>query len=364
MANWPFSRARDPETDPWRSGHRYPLNIVELWDSQVSQMADGRVWTDVAMLMNFYATSSINTGQGIGWIPPTSPNLTGYWVSMGVSAGNATAFYSLNGLTWTSLTIPAGAGLTPQPNAFAAKPDGSITVFGGTPGSSSASKYRRSTTILTWTAENSSQTDTAGVTSIAWLPFANLFVAGHTSGKLETSPNAQTSTWTNRTTPFGAVSIGKIAVSSTRAVAVAVNSTAAAYSTDGITWTGVTLPITCSGAVVYNTRLSKFYAFGTTGAGICSSSDGITWSSSGLTGPGGLTSPSFAVSSGRLIISSPGQGGLLAYSMDARRWKYIQPLHIVAPQGPAALAISTDGQMIVTDNGVSPCLHAVSWRSY
>jgi hypothetical protein len=340
MVDWPFRRMRELP-DLWRNGSLWPFDKIELLDSQVAQMADGRVWTDVAMLMNFYANASINTGQGIGWIPPTSPNLTGYWVSMGVSAGNPTAFYSLNGLAWTSLTIPAGAGLTPQPNAFAAKPDGSIAVFGGTPGSSSASKYRESTAIATWTARNSSQTDTAGVTSIAWLPFASLFVAGHTSGKLETSTNAQS--WTNRTTPFGAVSIGKIAVNSTTAVAVAVNSTAAAYSTDGITWTGVTLPITCSGAVVYNSVLSKFYAFGTSGAGICSSSDGITWSSSG---------------------SAPGTTGFLAYSTDAINWKYVQPRGIVGSAGPSALAISTDGQMIVTDNGASPCLHAVSWRSY
>jgi hypothetical protein len=355
---WPFTRARVS----WSTGQRILASMAELWDSQIAQAADGNVWTDVAMLMNFYETASFNAGRGIGWFPPAGSNLTGSWVAMGVSAGNPTAWSSYNGIDWDSLTIPAGAGLTPQPNAYAAKPDGSIAVFGGTPGSSSASKYRESTAIATWTARNSSQTDTAGVTSIAWLPFASLFVAGHTSGKLETSTNAQS--WTNRTTPFGAVSIGKIAVNSTTAVAVAVNSTAAAYSTDGITWTGVTLPITCSGAVVYNSVLSKFYAFGTSGAGICSSSDGITWSSSGLTGPGGLASPSFAVSSGRLLISAPGTTGFLAYSTDAINWKYVRPRGIIGSAGPSALAISTDGQMIVTDNGAAPCLHAVSFRSY
>src|SRR5688572_22090550 len=271
MADWPFLPRARPS---WSAGQRVLASMAELWDSRISQAADGNVWTDVAMLMNFCQTASINMGQGIGWFPPAGSNLTGYWVAMGVSAGNPAAQYSYNGVNWTALTIPAGAGLTPQPNAFAAKPDGSIAVFGGTPGSSSASKYRESTTILTWNARSSSQTDTAGVTSIAWLPFASLFVAGHTTGRLETSPNAQT--WTNRTTPFGAVSIGKIAVSATTAVAVAVNSTAAAYSTDGTTWTSATLPITCSGAAVYNSVLGKFYAFGTTGAGICSSSDGIT----------------------------------------------------------------------------------------
>jgi hypothetical protein len=357
MPNYPFQRARPS----WSAGQRITSTHMEIIDSQQAQAADGNVWTDAAMLFNFCQTASINMGQGIGWFPPSGSNLTGFWVALGVSAGNPTANYSHNGTDWSALTIPAGAGLTPSANAFAAKPDGSIAVFGGTPGSSSASKYRESTTILTWTARSSSQTDTAGVTSIAWLPFASLFVAGHTTGRLETSPDAQT--WTNRTTPFGAVSIGKIAVSSTTAVAVAVNSTAAAYSTNGTTWTSATLPITCSGAVVYNSILGKFYAFGTTLTGICSSSDGITWSAVGLTGPGGLTSPSYAVSSGRLLISSPGQAGFLAYSTDAINWKYIQPLGIVAPQGPAALAISTDGQMIVTDNGTAPCVHSVSLRS-
>jgi hypothetical protein len=343
----------------WSSGQRVTTAMAETLDSQQAQAADGNVWTDVAMLFNFYQSANLNSmGRCFGWHPASGSNLTGYWITTGVSAGNAIASYSRTGLVWTSLTIPNGAGLTPGPYAYATKPDGSVAVFGGTPGSSSASKYRESTNLTTWTARSSSQTDTAGVTTIAWLPFASLFIAGHTSGKLETSPNAQT--WTNRTTPFGAVSIGQVAVNSTTAVAVAVNSTAAAYSTDGTTWTSATLPITGSGAVVWNSVLGKFYAFGTTGAGVCSSSDGITWSSSGLTGPGGLATTSYALSSGRLLVSSPGQTGFLAYSTDAINWKYIDPLTITAP---AAIAISDDGQMMCKDTG-DPCAHVISLRSY
>jgi hypothetical protein len=331
--------------------------MAELWDERISQSADGNVWTDVAMLLNFTHSISLTTrAQCAGWWPASGSNLTGQWITTGVSAGNATASYSRAGLTWTSLTIPAGAGLTPGPYAFAAKPDGSIAVFGGTPGSSSASKYRESTDLTTWTARSSSQTDTAGVTSIAWLPFASLFIAGHTSGKLETSPDAQT--WTNRTTPFGAVSVGQVAVNSTRAVVVAINSTAAAYSTDGTTWTSATLPITGSGAVVWNSVLNKFFAFGTTGATICSSSDGVTWSASGLTGPGGLATTSYAASSGRLLLSSPGQTGFLAYSTDAINWKYQESLDITAP---TVIAISDDGQLLCKD---ASSTHSVSLRSY
>jgi hypothetical protein len=347
--------------DAWSAGQRITAALAEKLDAQQAQAANGNVWTDVAMLLNFVSSSALTTrAHCAGWYPASGSNLTGQWITTGVSAGNATASYSRAGLTWTSLTIPAGNGLTPGPYAFAAKADGTIGVFGGTPGSSSASKYRESTDLTTWTARSSSQTDTAGVTSIAWMPFASggtgLFVAGHTSGKLETSPDAQT--WTNRTTPFGAVSIGQVAVNSTTAVVVAINSTAAAYSTNGTTWTSATLPITGSGAVVWNSVLNKFFAFGTTGATICSSSDGITWSATGLTGPGGLATTSYAVSSGRLLLSSPGQTGVLAYSTDAINWKYSEALGITAP---TVIAVSNDGQLLCKD---ASSVHIVSLRSY
>lgn len=349
MATWPFTRARLS----WSAGQRILSTMAELWDSQIAQSADGNVWTDVAMLLNFYQKSSVSNSAGcIG----RDDYLDG-WYTFGVSAGNPTIQYSRNGIDWTAGAIDAGAGLTPTPYAYAT--DGaSNAVMGGTPGSSSNSKFRkRSTSAHTpWSAVTSSQTSTAGVNVIEWVSDWSLFVAGHSNGKIETSPTG--STWTARTEP-NATARGQFAYNGTNGVMVPLNGTTGAYSADGATWTTTTLPITCLGAVTWNERHGKFYAFGS--AAICSSSDGITWSTSGLTAPGGMaTAGGWAASSGRLLIVSPGQTGVIAYSKDAAvTWSYIAPYGITAPY---AFAISpTSGQLMVKDASGN---HAVSIRSY
>jgi hypothetical protein len=113
-----------------------------------------------------------------------------------------------------------------------------------------------------------------------------------------------------------------------RYVAVRSGSTnAGAYSNDGISWTGMTLPSTGSWTSVTHGliddgssvgKVSRFVAVRSGSTAAAYSADGITWTASTL--PSSASWTSVAYGNGRFVAISSGAGGNVAVSLDGETW--------------------------------------------
>lgn len=284
MPNFPFTRAK---ALGWSLFEVLTSAQMSQVDANAAQAADGLVWTDAAALRTW--SPIVTTSQVALSILYSA--YTDVWYAFAVSAGNPSVFtrFGAAGL-WTAGALSAGnpaagAGLTPRKRAVAADPVQKIVVIGGLPGSSSNQKYRRlDENVMTWSTPASSQTSTASVDCIAWVPAIGLFVAGLSDGKVETSPDG--TTWTLRTTPNAnartSIAVGPINGSSGGILmgsSVATNTLI--HSVDGINWTQRTLSpgFPSSEIVVYVPLLGQYSVMNNGIGALNTSPDGITWTS-------------------------------------------------------------------------------------
>lgn len=217
-----------------------------------------------------------------------------------VAVGSGSFATSTDGITWTTRTSPSGLnhnGITFGSGLFVTTVSNGIT---------STSIYT-STDGITWTARTSPSTGYQGVF------FGNsLFVA---FGSTIVSTSTDGITWTSRTAPSGAWS--GCSYGASKFVLVS-NGTAAAYSTDGATWTLTSNGISGgSRAVAFGNGI--FVAVGGGGSNYASSStDGITWTARSVDS---VSWQNVQFGNGQFIaVAASGTGNRIMSSADGITW--------------------------------------------
>jgi hypothetical protein len=275
MPDWPFQRGRSA----WISGNRITRAIAELWDDQLSNAADGRVYSDVAQAQNWFVSTSgpVTLTKSCAWDPTR-----GYWFVAGDNGTDSTgSVVYRSGDYGSSFTI--STNLTIGNEAAVIAPNGAWVV-GGNPAGSSAAKIRYSTDAgVNWTSVNTVVAGTSAVSVLHTFAAAGLIIAGLDNGDIETSPTG--AVWTARTEP-NANPRNNAASSSTICVVTSTSSTNKVItSPDGVTWTERTLPSSGVWSVAWNALDHVFLAINASTA--AKSTDGITWTDVGVTAPGG-----------------------------------------------------------------------------
>jgi len=355
MVWYPFQRARAS----WSAGQRILSTMAELWDSQIAQAADGNVYTDLAIAKNWEQSSvatAITGGdiRSIIWNPGDR-----YWYIFGLNGANPAGLRSISGRasTYTSLTIGAGAGLTPHGGAVAANSSG-VIIMGGTPGSASVQKIRESADGTTWNIRSTVASSTERVNSAIWHSGASLFIIGLNNSaatNIETSPDGQT--WTQRTGLPNTHARGPMASSGSIVVILAgptgnpgtsVSTDKCLTTTDGVTYTERTLPTTQTWfGVIWDPRYERFLAFGASNWAY--STDGITWVDGGANPStvGGVGWPKLGVSHiGRVFLIHGFQTSqcVAGYYDGVTMKQYL----VIALGGDGGAAAASDGQWIAS----------------
>jgi hypothetical protein len=344
MALWPFSLI-------WPGGlvNNQVVTHSELnkLDEQQAQAADGAVWTDVALVRNFFPPSlpPADSGEIVFWDP-----FRKVWLSCGHLGGAATGAWSIDGSFWEPMTVGSAASWA-RSWAMASDGAGNIILGGASTGNSQKIRQRNaafeSGVTPTWANRNTVASGSEVVKCATWLSGPNLFVVGLTSSvatNIETSSDGIT--WTQRTAPN---SQARQAVAWNGSIAVMTsftNTDKCITSVDGINWTERTLPASNTWrSVVWNATRGKWMAIAGSGGvnHIATSVDGITWTSAGLTLPSGADSVPSLVAFGRAWLLK--FGALLWFSLDdGVTWTRLATL----PVGDLSLAVG-ENQLLVGD---------------
>jgi hypothetical protein len=126
-------------------------------------------------------------------------------------------------------------------------------------------------------------------------------------------------TWVLTSNALPAVSYDHLIYGAGKFVAIQSNSTNAAYSSDGITWTNVTAPGTFATVTDITWGNGKFVAIGGTN-GIMYSLDGVTWVENALSLPLTATERKVAYGQGTFVITSDDTNEV-QYSHDGLYWQ-------------------------------------------
>jgi hypothetical protein len=297
------------------------------------------------------------------WVPAGSQwGGSPVWHTYGTDSGNPVGMVLIDGIgSHDSMDLGAGDGLTPT--CAASNEDGSVILVGGTPGSGSTKKIRRSTDRgETWTIEDTVASGTTEVSSLAYVPLLSLWVAGLSNGNIETSPDGET--WTNQTVP-NSDRRHSLAVSDDEILAFTNASTDKALrSTNGTAWSEVTMPASGTWAHgAWNAARGKFMACDTTADTFATSATGATWTPAA----GTLTAATIvrgiaAFNKAWLIITgsggSGGQAGLLYSADDGASWR-VAHNHVADGVREGALGVG-NRQIMFKDQSAG---HYVSFRS-
>lgn len=362
MPNFPFQRAKPLG---WAMFEAFASSQANQLDQNAAQAADGLAWTDVAAFRNWSpARTAANSGNALFY-----NSRADVWVNIGTNGGvpQASVMLGASG-PFTALALPGGSpsGLTCRKRAADYNPAANVGLAGGLPSASSNRKYVRFPTAFTSTMATtvSSQTSTAGVACLKWVPWLGLWVAGlDGTGVVETSPDALT--FTARTTP-NANPRGAMAISSSSIVITSSAQTnKILQSNNGVAWFERTMPSTQAWInVVYLPLLGKFLAIGETSPGtgmgaIATSPDGETWTNQAFTLPTDigtldLGSDPMAVAFDRTVLCLVDLGFIsgmaMIYSQDAgASWKYAAGIF----PSPTTGALATNGKQLIYADGTS-----------
>lgn len=266
---------------------------VGLGSNTMAYSQDGIQWTGLGKTI--FSTS----GNGIGW------NGT-YWVATGTGAN--TIAYSQNGTIWfglgSSVFTQSGRGIAWNGNSWVATGQGtntlayssnSITWTGIGSSTFSTSGYAVATNGIYWVATGQGSNCMAYTTNITgssgWTKITGVF---DTTGFVGTAYGIA---WNGQTW----VVVGQPAGSSTNEIA---------YSTNGTTWTGVSVaPFTTAGLGVCWNGV-RFIATGYGGGNsIAYSPDGINWYR-GFNGYSTGSTSQIFTSYGNAVASNPGVGAV------------------------------------------------------
>lgn len=280
MPNFPFTRAKPLG---WSLFEVFTSAQANAVDANAAQAADGLIWTDAAQFRNW--SGPAYTVAQAGMFNVYSAVNDTWWVGT-ISAGSLSTsrMHGASGGFIGGVSSPTAGITAVRQRAAVFDPLNNFLVVGCIPSASSNVKYRRAsmTAVASFTATNSTQTNTSGPKCMVWAGSPiNMIISGHeTTGVVETSSDGG-ATWTNRTVPnadsrlSAAWGTPGICITSDTAQARLI------HSTDGINWNQRTLPASKIWNVVWVPLLAKFLAIADDLSAIASSTDGITWTSIG-----------------------------------------------------------------------------------
>src|SRR3990167_6320722 len=98
----------DPKPANFADGQRFSHVHANTIKENAAAAADGSLWTDVAMALNWQESITVtNHGYSPLWLP--YPNGDGYWYSFGFTGSTPLAAYSFSSGSWiTGQAITAG----------------------------------------------------------------------------------------------------------------------------------------------------------------------------------------------------------------------------------------------------------------
>lgn len=221
--------------------------------------------------VTFYSDKGAYSIDGVTWTEMSMPAVDGWIVTYGngkyvaLASGNTKGAYSTNGITWTEMTLPASRswnGLTYGNGKFVAV-------------AASSDKGAYSTDGVTWT-EMSMPTsrDWASVT------YGDGKFVAVVVDSLYGAYSADGISWTEMSMPASRI-WRRVAYGNGKFVAVGAGSDKGAYSTDGISWTEMSMPTSRSWiGLTYGD--DKFVAVAYNSDKGAYSTDGITWTETTL----------------------------------------------------------------------------------
>lgn len=196
-------------------------------DGSVLYSSDsGASWTKATMSSTSVSWSSVAYGNG---------------TFVAIASGSSTAATSTDGITWTSRTLPSSTNWSSITYG-----NGIFVAISSTSGTIGADLGATSTDGITWTQRTLSATST-------WksITFGNgIFVAVSSASTSTASSSYDGITWTSRTLP-STTNWSSVAYGNNLFIAVSSSSSSGAISSNGITWTSVTLPYTGYSNIVY-----------------------------------------------------------------------------------------------------------------
>jgi hypothetical protein len=277
----------------------------------------------------------------------------GYTGNPITGSGTQAAYSTNGGSTWTAATLPAArrwVGVAYGAATFVAiaATSGTIAAYSTNAGA-------------TWTTANLPTTATWGAVTYG----GALFVATATNNAAA-AYSSDGITWTAATLPASASG-----VTYGNGVFVAVGTgtgTAAMYSTNGSTWTAATLPVSQNwSSVAYGNGV--FVAVASSGSAVAAySTNGITWTAATL--PAGLGWIAVAYGNGVFVAISNDEAGTPAYSTDGIHWACIAPSAVLSVSSTPAIAYGNGSfvavgamsfpAMIATLSGITAALASCS----
>ena len=309
-------------TDPL-SGATYPFK-GQLTSAQMNQILAGMRAIDYALEWN-QATSwplvDVTLAAGCSAIALDKKwhRLVALISAVGDTSPN-TYSITIGGTSITSIgspTAPAG-GWTTAPGVVCS--NDTVTIIGGTTVNASNQKVATMTSDGTDFDIQSMSNAEAGVgpTVMLWDPYNELFIAGldgtGATGKIETS--ADGTSWSASTASTVATPIaGATDGNGTTVLILSGSGNVAMRSTNGTTWSNVTLPETREwSCITYSPGLGKWFAGdgwetgSETGMNLnyATSIDGITWSTQAYTGM--THSPKLLGCTGNIVFACNGYG--------------------------------------------------------
>jgi hypothetical protein len=243
---------------------------------------DGTTWTGVGSTVFASSTGLAYNGS--------------IWVAVG-AAGGATIAYSTNGINWKGVagstaifTGTGGFGVTWNGTTFVASGQGTNALATSTNG-------------ITWTAVSSATTyASAGVYYSATNGPLLVAAVNSSVGLIYTTDRTGQTGWTAVSPSPFSTNGSSVTWNGSIWVATGAGTNKVAYSTNGINWTGLSIPSASLSDVCWNG--TRFVATGT--SYMAYSTDGITWISNNL--------PSIFSSNGYGVASNSGVGAFVAPS--------------------------------------------------
>ena len=246
----------------------------------------------------------------------------GKFLAIGAGTNGAV---SIDGNTWTAEVLPALGGGNWASIADGLQDDGSSTFHpsvamviadGDSTVAYSADADTWSTTTLpgSFNATGENTVAFGQITSA----IARFVVISDADQDVVYSDNGG-QTWTVAGTALPATGYGEMTYGAGKFVAINSGTTSAAYSADGVTWTGVTAPAAFAAVTDIVWGNGKFVALGGTN-GIMYSLDGVTWVANTLTLPLTATERKLSYGQGTFVITSD-DTDQVQYSHDGLYWQ-------------------------------------------